>query len=66
MKRKMTGNINIRFNEDDEREKRIMEFLFKKNANKFIITEALEMYMDAYENMNAPKTAPTQSRLFGK
>lgn len=57
----MTGNINIRFNEEDEREKKIMEFLFKKNANKFIIVEALEMYMSAYENMNAPKQT-TQTR----
>lgn len=45
-----TKNINIQLRRDKESELKVIEFLEDKPA-KFIIVEALEMYMKAYTAM---------------
>lgn len=54
-----TKNINIQLRRDKENELRVIEFLEDKPA-KFIVVEALEMYMKAYTAMKEGTATPTK------
>lgn len=52
-----TKNINIQLRRDRENESKVMDFLEDKPA-KFIIVEAVEMYMKAYNAMKEGSSMP--------
>ena len=55
-----TKNINIQLRRDRENESRVIDFLEDKPA-KFIIVEALEMYMKAYNAMKEGTTVSNET-----
>lgn len=52
-----TKNVNIQLRRDVEKENRIIEFLEDKPA-KFMMMEAMEMYMNAYNQMKEGRLVP--------